>query len=326
MTTLRDAAPDSDLSSLPTTASSVTLHPAYTIAPIPRRAFGSFVEHMGRCVYTGIYRARPPHADADGFRTDVLDLVRELGVTRRPLPGRQLRLRLSLGGRGRAARSTADAARPGLAHDRDQPVRHRRVHRLVPEGRRRADAGGQPRHPRGRGGARRFSSTATSRRHRPLGPALAQRLRRAARHQAVVPGQRDGRPVADRPQDRRRVRPARSRDRRAMRQVDPSIELVACGVRTGRCRRSATWEATSSSTPTTTSTTSRCTPTTNEGDGDLAASSLWRRDMDRFIEARRRDRGSRRARACAATSGSTSRSTSGTVWYQTDWPAIWTLP
>ena len=41
-------------------------------------------------------------------------------------------------------------ARPGLAHDRDQPGRHRRVHALGPQGRRRADDGGQPRHPRRR--------------------------------------------------------------------------------------------------------------------------------------------------------------------------------
>ena len=35
---------------------------------------------MGRCVYTGIYEPEHPMADEDGFRRDVLDLTRELGV------------------------------------------------------------------------------------------------------------------------------------------------------------------------------------------------------------------------------------------------------
>ena len=42
---------------------------------------------MGRCVYTGIYEPNHPGANPDGFRTDVLDLVRELGVTVVRYPG-----------------------------------------------------------------------------------------------------------------------------------------------------------------------------------------------------------------------------------------------
>ncbi|OLE28122.1 MAG: alpha-L-arabinofuranosidase [Catenulispora sp. 13_1_20CM_3_70_7] len=57
------------------------------IAPVRRRTFGSFVEHLGRCVYTGIYEPEHPSADADGFRTDVLELVRELGSTTIRYPG-----------------------------------------------------------------------------------------------------------------------------------------------------------------------------------------------------------------------------------------------
>ena len=57
------------------------------IGEVHRRLFGSFVEHMGRSVYTGIYEPGHPHADADGFREDVLDLVRELGVTVVRYPG-----------------------------------------------------------------------------------------------------------------------------------------------------------------------------------------------------------------------------------------------
>ena len=51
------------------------------------RLFGSFVEHMGRCVYTGIYEPDHPSADEHGFRGDVQAMVRELGVTLVRYPG-----------------------------------------------------------------------------------------------------------------------------------------------------------------------------------------------------------------------------------------------
>lgn len=65
----------------------LTLDPHFTVGPINRRLFGGFVEHLGRCVYDGIYEPGHPKADADGFRTDVIDLVRELGVTTVRYPG-----------------------------------------------------------------------------------------------------------------------------------------------------------------------------------------------------------------------------------------------
>ena len=68
-------------------SASFTLDPAFTVAPVSRRTFGSFVEHMGRCVYTGIYEPSHPTADADGFRQDVLALTRELGVSVVRYPG-----------------------------------------------------------------------------------------------------------------------------------------------------------------------------------------------------------------------------------------------
>jgi len=57
------------------------------IAPVRRRTFGSFVEHLGRCVYTGLYEPDHPTANADGFRMDVVELVRELGATTIRYPG-----------------------------------------------------------------------------------------------------------------------------------------------------------------------------------------------------------------------------------------------
>jgi alpha-N-arabinofuranosidase len=59
----------------------------FTVGPVPRRLFGSFVEHMGRCVYTGIYEPGHPAADERGYRRDVLDLTRELGVSIVRYPG-----------------------------------------------------------------------------------------------------------------------------------------------------------------------------------------------------------------------------------------------
>ena len=66
---------------------SLAVDPAHKVAPVNRRTFGSFVEHMGRCVYTGIYEPEHPMADEDGFRRDVLDLTRELGVAVVRYPG-----------------------------------------------------------------------------------------------------------------------------------------------------------------------------------------------------------------------------------------------
>ncbi|GAA1080901.1 arabinosylfuranosidase ArfA [Nocardiopsis metallicus] len=66
---------------------SLHVDPADPVAPVHRRTFGSFVEHMGRCVYTGIYEPGHPAADPHGFRRDVADLVRELGVSTVRYPG-----------------------------------------------------------------------------------------------------------------------------------------------------------------------------------------------------------------------------------------------
>jgi len=65
----------------------ITLDPAFRVGAVDRRLFGTFVEHMGRSVYTGIYEPDHPTADADGFRGDVADLVRRLGPTVARYPG-----------------------------------------------------------------------------------------------------------------------------------------------------------------------------------------------------------------------------------------------
>jgi alpha-N-arabinofuranosidase len=68
-------------------AARLTVDPHFEVGAIDRRVFGGFVEHLGRHVYDGIYEPGHPTADADGFRRDVIDLVRELGVTTIRYPG-----------------------------------------------------------------------------------------------------------------------------------------------------------------------------------------------------------------------------------------------
>ncbi|MGZ0152922.1 arabinosylfuranosidase ArfA [Kribbella sp. WER1] len=64
-----------------------TIDPAFSVGELNPLLFGTFVEHLGRCVYTGIYEPDHPTADADGFRGDVAALVRELGATVVRYPG-----------------------------------------------------------------------------------------------------------------------------------------------------------------------------------------------------------------------------------------------
>ena len=66
---------------------SLTIDPEFRLADVDPRIYGSFVEHLGRSVYTGIHEPDHPTADAAGFRTDVADLVRELGVPVLRYPG-----------------------------------------------------------------------------------------------------------------------------------------------------------------------------------------------------------------------------------------------
>lgn len=63
------------------------IDPAFAIADLDPRIAGAFVEHMGRAVYGGIWQPGHPTADADGWRGDVLALVRELGTTIVRYPG-----------------------------------------------------------------------------------------------------------------------------------------------------------------------------------------------------------------------------------------------
>ena len=69
------------------TTARISIDRSNVVAPLNRRIFGSFVEHLGRCVYDGIYEPGHPTANADGFRLDVVELVKELGSSTIRYPG-----------------------------------------------------------------------------------------------------------------------------------------------------------------------------------------------------------------------------------------------
>ena len=65
----------------------IKLDPERVIAEVHPHVFGNFVEQLGRCVYGGVFEEKSPLADADGFRKDVMEGARGLGVTLLRWPG-----------------------------------------------------------------------------------------------------------------------------------------------------------------------------------------------------------------------------------------------
>ncbi|MCC7491948.1 MAG: alpha-N-arabinofuranosidase [Fimbriimonadaceae bacterium] len=68
-------------------AASLRIERDYTIGTVDPRLYGGFAEHLGRCIYEGIWEPDHPTADAHGFRGDVLALVRELDLPVMRYPG-----------------------------------------------------------------------------------------------------------------------------------------------------------------------------------------------------------------------------------------------
>lgn len=65
----------------------IVVDKSFLTGEVDRRIYGSFIEHLGRAVYEGIYQPESPYADEQGFRTDVLKLIRELHVPVVRYPG-----------------------------------------------------------------------------------------------------------------------------------------------------------------------------------------------------------------------------------------------
>lgn len=65
----------------------MTVNKDFKIGEIDPRIYSSFVEHMGRCVYEGIFEPTHPSADENGFRNDVKELAKELAIPMIRYPG-----------------------------------------------------------------------------------------------------------------------------------------------------------------------------------------------------------------------------------------------
>ena len=292
----------------------LVIDPAFSVAAVDERLFGSFVEHMGRARLRRDLRAGPPDRGRGRLPRRRAGADARARRHRRPLPGRQLRLRLRLGGRRRPARerpTRLDLAWRSIEPNEvgtDEFMAWARKAGAEPMLR------GQPRHARRRRGAQpgRVLQRAGGQPLRRL--ARGERPRRPLRHEALVPRQRDGRPVAGRAQDRGRVRPAGRRGGQgdaARRPVDRARAWSAAPTR--GCRPSARGRTRSSTSRGTSPTTSRCTatttpPTTPDLDAYLACSL----DLDRMIEHGRRDRRRGRRAQAQPQADRRSASTSGT--------------
>jgi alpha-N-arabinofuranosidase len=65
----------------------IKIDPQRVTGKIDRNIFGGFTEHLGRCIYGGIYEPGSPLADTQGFRRDVLGALQRLGITMVRYPG-----------------------------------------------------------------------------------------------------------------------------------------------------------------------------------------------------------------------------------------------
>src|SRR5512133_2215852 len=58
-----------------------------TIGEVNPLVFGNFAEMLGRCIYGGIYEEGSPLSDSDGYRKDVMEAIKGMGVTMLRWPG-----------------------------------------------------------------------------------------------------------------------------------------------------------------------------------------------------------------------------------------------
>lgn len=65
----------------------IRIDPDRKLAAVDRNLFGGFAEHLGRCIYGGIYEPGSPLADGSGLRTDVLAALRRLRMPVIRYPG-----------------------------------------------------------------------------------------------------------------------------------------------------------------------------------------------------------------------------------------------
>ena len=176
-------------------------------------------------------------------------------------------------------------ARPRLALDRDERGRAARVRVVARQGRQRAHAGGQPRHPRHARGARPAGVLEHRGRHRPVAAPHRERSHRCVRREDLVPRQRDGRPVAARPPLGGRLRQARLAHGEGACASSTRRSSSWCAARRARtCPRSASGSASVLSHTYEDVDYISCHAYYEEKDGDLGSFLASAVDMDHFIE------------------------------------------
>ena len=108
------------------------------IGQVDPRLFGNFAEHLGRCIYGGIWDEGSPLSDADGYRKDVMEATKDLGVTVLRWPGGNF----ASGYNWKDGIGPRDQRPPRprrrLGRHRIQSLRHRRFPALLRAHRRRA--------------------------------------------------------------------------------------------------------------------------------------------------------------------------------------------
>lgn len=72
----------------------ITVDRNFVIGKTDKRLYGTFLEHMGRAIYGGIYQPSHPSADEDGFRQDVMDLVKKTESSHRSVSRRKFSFQL----------------------------------------------------------------------------------------------------------------------------------------------------------------------------------------------------------------------------------------
>ena len=108
-----------------------------------RNLFGSFLEHLGRAIYEGIYDPGSKLSDSNGLRKDVIDEIRQLGVPIVRYPGGNFVSGYNwLDGVGPKA-GPSPRARQSVEFAQHQPVWHQRIHGVVQSRRHRAADGPQ---------------------------------------------------------------------------------------------------------------------------------------------------------------------------------------
>jgi hypothetical protein len=126
----------------------IRLNTDNVVGEVSPNIFGGFAEHMGRCIYGGIYDPQSPHADQQGFRKDVIAALREMRMPVLRYPGGNFVNTYEwLDGVG-PERSAAAPPRARVALDRGESVRGRTNSSNSAARSAVSDAGGQPRHAR----------------------------------------------------------------------------------------------------------------------------------------------------------------------------------